>query len=205
MQIPRGHAEINKTRFFFCSSVAWWAWTRIDALLLMRERAVVPAPVCVLVLVVLVVVYMWEQERLCSVLAAAFSVSPTDRDASAANACLLLRVHLTTHTDMKWSCAGHNILISICPGELHSPTETPWRELLMENGDRQRVLQHRLLGIYPDYLDFQRVVAWSSGSHIPPAIHVSDGLSLMENIPGFLGGDGRQLWACPLSCGLRDT
>lgn len=45
----------------------------------------------------------------------------------------------------------------------------------MENGDRQKVLQHRLLGISPDDLDFQRIVAWSRGSHLPPAIHVSDG------------------------------
>ncbi len=45
----------------------------------------------------------------------------------------------------------------------------------MENGDRQKVLQHRLLGIYPDYLDFQRIVAWSGGAHVPPAIHVSNG------------------------------
>ena len=43
----------------------------------------------------------------------------------------------------------------------------------MENGDRQKVLQHRLLGIYPDYL--QRIVAWSGGAHLPPAVHVSNG------------------------------
>lgn len=53
----------------------------------------------------------------------------------------------------------------------------------MENGDRQKVLQHRLLGIYPDHLDFQRIVAWSGGSHIPPAIHVSN------SHPGSVVGD----------------
>lgn len=45
----------------------------------------------------------------------------------------------------------------------------------MENGDRQKVLQHRLLGISPDDLDFQRIVAWSGGAHVPAAIHVSSG------------------------------
>lgn len=59
----------------------------------------------------------------------------------------------------------------------------------MENGDRQKVLQHRLLGIYPDYLDFQRIVAWSRGSHVPPAIHVSSGQTPAENIEALLVGD----------------
>lgn len=41
----------------------------------------------------------------------------------------------------------------------------------MENGDRRKVLQQRLLGISPDYLDAQRVVAWSGGTHVPTAVH----------------------------------
>jgi len=54
----------------------------------------------------------------------------------------------------------------------------------MENGDRQKVLQHRLLGIFPDYLDFQRIVAWGSGSHVPTAVHVSDGATDGETYRG---------------------
>lgn len=57
----------------------------------------------------------------------------------------------------------------------------------MENGDRQKVLQHRLLGISPDYLDFQRIVAWSRGSHIPPAIHVSNGYPVLKHCGAVMG------------------
>ncbi|KAF0034879.1 hypothetical protein F2P81_012637 [Scophthalmus maximus] len=57
----------------------------------------------------------------------------------------------------------------------------------MDNGDRQKVSQHRLLGISPDDLDFQRIVAWSSGSHVPAAIHIYNEerrrFSLVKNQP----------------------
>lgn len=53
----------------------------------------------------------------------------------------------------------------------------------MENGDWKRVLQHRLPGICPDYLDLLLVVARSGGSNVPPAVHVSSG-----NIAGLWWG-----------------
>lgn len=43
----------------------------------------------------------------------------------------------------------------------------------MENGDWKRVLQHRLPGICPGYLDLLLVVARSGGSNLPPAVYVS--------------------------------
>lgn len=72
----------------------------------------------------------------------------------------------------------------------------------MENGDRQKVLQHRLLGIYPDYLDFQRIVAWSSGSHIPTAVHVSARDPWLKTW-GALMGDNFGLVHSPLLPGDR--
>lgn len=145
-----------------------------------RESGRGRAGLCVIVVLVLVVVCMCVGAggETLQCLGSCISASPTVRDAFTANACLL-RVHLTRETEMKssgnWAWRSH---IARCmprrqSGALHSRNESPWREFLMENGDRRKVLQHRLLAIYPDYLHFQRIVAWSAGS-LPPAIHVSN-------------------------------
>lgn len=138
---------------------------------------------------------MWEQEeRLCSVLAAALVHLPPSamppRPMPASSASTWQRTPTWTrretepdvHTSPLYAPRRES-------GALHSRTETPRRELLMENGDRQKVLQHRLLGIYPDHLDFQRIVAWSGGSHVPPAIHVSDGQPDWKHSGAPMGGN----------------
>lgn len=44
----------------------------------------------------------------------------------------------------------------------------------MENGDRRKISQRRLLGVHPDHLDSRRrIVARSRGSDVPAAVHVS--------------------------------
>lgn len=149
---------------------------------------------------------MWEQEdRLCSVLAAASVHLPPSamppRPVPASSASTWQQKETWTRRETE---PDVHTIARYMPrrqsGAFHSRTETPWREFLMENGDRQKVLQHRLLGIYPDYLDFQRIVAWSSGSHIPPAIHVSKWEHWFKTLWGC---DGRQLWVCPLSSGVK--
>lgn len=57
---------------------------------------------------------------------------------------------------------------------IHSPKSQRLGSL-MENGDWKGVLQHRLPGICPHYLDLLPVVAQSGGSNVPPAVHVSSG------------------------------
>lgn len=146
------------------------------------QSGAVNAPICVLVL------YVGAGAETLQCLGSCISVSLTVRDASTAGASLL-RDHLTAQADVKTSgswAAGRSLHATCAhrrrSGGLLSRTESQWLELLMENGDRQRILQRRLLGIYPDNLDFQRILAWSSGSHVPPAVHVSRG------------------YACPLWC-----
>lgn len=45
--------------------------------------------------------------------------------------------------------------------------------LLMENGDMFTVVQHRLLDIRADNLNFLRTMDWSGQSQVSPAVHVS--------------------------------
>lgn len=68
----------------------------------------------------------------------------------------------------------------------------------MENGDWKGVLQHRLPGICPDYLDLLLVVARSGGSNVPPAVHVSSGKHRGAVVRDTSG-------ARPLGCGVRDA
>lgn len=80
---------------------------------------------------------------------------------------------------------------------IHSP-KSQRLESLMENGDWKRVLQRRLPGICPDYLDLLLVLARSGGSNVPPAVHVSSGKHR-----GAVVGDNSG--ARPLGCGVRDA
>lgn len=72
----------------------------------------------------------------------------------------------------------------------------------MENGDRQKVLQHRLLGIFPDDLDFQRIVAWSVVPHVPTAVHVSDGHRDFKRCGAVMGDNFGFVLSAPA---LEDT
>lgn len=54
----------------------------------------------------------------------------------------------------------------------------------MENGDRRKISQRRLLGVHPDRLDSRRrIVARSRGSDVPAAVHVSGS-------GGWVGAEG---------------
>ncbi|KAM7402169.1 hypothetical protein PAMP_017433 [Pampus punctatissimus] len=92
-----------------------------------RKGAVVNAPACV---VVVVVVYVGTGGETLQCLGSCISASPTVRDASTADACLL-RVHLTTETDNELieKLSRTFTLDSYMPrrqsGALHSRTETP--------------------------------------------------------------------------------
>lgn len=97
-----------------------------------RERAVVNAPACVVEVVLVLVVYVGAGGETLQCLGSCISASPTVRDAFTANACLLLRVHLTTQTDNelvgKLSRTFTLDYISMHwrqSGALHSRTETP--------------------------------------------------------------------------------
>lgn len=62
-------------------------------------------------------------------------------------------------------------------GELHSQKshrEDFFFAPFMENGERKKISQPLQPYLSPNPPDFQRVVAWSGGSHVPPAIHVSN-------------------------------
>lgn len=115
-------------------------------------------------------------------------ISASSGDASSSGACLL-RVHLTLHADMNssrnWATGRFAQQSALKRATTRADRPEPFIHapkardeillfFLMENGDRQKVLQHRLLAIYPDDLYFQRVVAWSRGAYISSPFHVSN-------------------------------
>lgn len=105
-QIPRGSAEINKTKLDSSTAPLLpgereraWLHGAADG-----ESAVVSAPACVVVVLVL---YVGAGGETLQCLGSCISASPTVRDAFTASACLL-RDHLTAHTDMNssWNWAA---------------------------------------------------------------------------------------------------
>lgn len=61
----------------------------------------------------------------------------------------------------------------------------------MENGDRRKISQRRLLGVHPDHLDSRRrIVARGRGSDVPAAVHVSGSGGEGGRVCVVVGGGG---------------